>query len=99
MLPFKLTEPSKGHYLVEGNLTFAALNHKLSFDFLKTQKQITIDLIDVDLADSAGLALILEWIKQSKHYGTTLTINNIPHQLLTLAELTDLNINDYLRVD
>ena len=96
MALFQLIEQSKGNYLVEGDITFASVNKIKSFGFLNTAKEINIDLEKVNLADSAGLSLIIEWIKQSKHYNTKLKFKNVPRQLLTLAKLCDFDINDYL---
>lgn len=96
MSPFKLIEQSKGIYSVEGDLTFSSLNKIGAFDFLNSAKTITIDMKKIDLADSAGLALVVEWIKKSIQFNTTLTLKNFPHQLLTLAKLTHLDLNDYL---
>ena len=55
-----------------------------------------IDLVEVNLVDSAGLALLIEWIKQSKQSAATLTFKNIPNQLITLAALSDIDLNEHL---
>ncbi|MCK4841690.1 MAG: STAS domain-containing protein, partial [Methylococcales bacterium] len=66
-----------------------------SFDFLNAAKEICIDLKKVNTSDSAGLALIIEWIKHSKNHNTSLTFKNIPQQLLTLAKLSGFDTNEY----
>ncbi len=98
MSTFKLSQQSDVNYFIEGDLTFSSLNKKTipSFDFLKRSNKISIDLEKVASADSAGLALLLELIKHSKKYNTKLVFNNIPHQLLTLATLSGLDLNEYL---
>lgn len=95
----RLTMSSSGNgvFQVEGDLTFAAIDKKLvkSFDFLKSASSITIDLSKVRNTDSAGLALMIEWIKMSRHYNTTLTFNNIPEQLQKLATLSGFDTSNY----
>jgi len=94
---FNLIKLSDGAYFVEGNMTFSTLNKKTikSFDFLNTTKDIHIDLEKVTAADSAGLALMIEWLKHSKLYNTKLRFRNIPQQLLTLAKLSDLDLHEF----
>ena len=97
MSAFSLIKQSDESYFVEGDLTFFTLNKKTikSFDFLNVTKKICIDLEKVTSADSAGLALIIEWIKHSKLHSTKLTFKNIPQQLLTLAKLSDLDLQEF----
>jgi len=98
MTKFNLIKQSAGHYFIEGDLTFSSLNKKntQSFDFLKKTDQTCINLSSVTAVDSAGLALLLEWLKHSKKYDTKLVFNNLPHQLLTLATLSGLDLDEYL---
>jgi phospholipid transport system transporter-binding protein len=97
MPAFDLIKLSDDSYFVEGNMTFSTLNKKTikSFDFLNTTKDIHIDLEKVAAADSAGLALMIEWLKHSKLYNTKLRFKNIPQQLLTLAKLSDLDLHKF----
>ena len=96
---FKLSRQSGENYFIEGELTFSSLNKKAipSFDFLKKSNKICLDLDKVTAADSAGLALLLDWIKHGKKYNTKLVFKNIPYQLLTLATLSDLDLNEYIK--
>lgn len=98
MPAFSLIEQTAGTYSVEGDLTFLSINKDVvrSYDFLKSANNICIDLTNVSSADSAGLALLVEWIKHSKVYSTDLSYKNIPHQLHTLASLSGLDLNEYL---
>jgi len=98
MPAFSLNKQNDESYFVEGDLTFFTLNKKTikkSFTFLNTTKKICIDLEKVTAADSAGLALMIEWLKHSKLLNTKLTFKNIPQQLLTLAKLSNLDLNDF----
>ncbi len=94
MPSFNINKQNDENYFIEGDLTFFTLNNNSikSFDFLKSAPIISLDLSGVSLADSAGLALLVELIKNSKHYNTQLLFKNIPKQLVTLARLGGLDI-------
>ncbi|WP_305909083.1 STAS domain-containing protein [Methylomarinum sp. Ch1-1] len=98
MARLNITEQTPGQFVVEGALTFSSIDKKTvkSFNFLKSAERICIDLQKVETTDSAGLALMIEWIKQSKLYNTELAFKNIPQQLLALAKLSGFDANEYL---
>ena len=48
-----------------------------------------IDLADVTAADSAGLALLLEWQSRQRQRGRELTMRGAPGNLLRLAGLCE----------
>lgn len=98
MPSFNLNIQNDELFFVEGELTFASINKKTppAFDFLGKSKKIVLDLKQVTAADSAGLALIIEWIKHIERYNTKLVFKNIPQQLLILATLSGLDLNEYL---
>lgn len=79
-----------GHFVIDGDLTFATIDKQTlkSFSFLTTAKEVTIDLSRVPCTDSAGLALMIEWIKYSRRFRTQLIFKNIPEQLQNLAKLS-----------
>lgn len=97
MPKLKLTEQAPGHFTVEGNLTFANIDKQSlqSFKFLKGMDSICIDLSKVQTTDSAGLALMIEWIKQSRMSRVKLSFKNIPAQLLALAKLSGFDETEY----
>lgn len=97
---FTLTKQGRGHYFIKGSLTFHTIKkqHPQSFEFLQSTDEICIDLLKVDSADSAGLALIIEWIKFSQQGNTKLTFKNIPQQLLILSQLGGFENNQYFLV-
>ncbi len=48
-----------------------------------------IDLAGVTASDSAGLALLIEWLSVAKAAGRSLRFENIPSQLQQLARLSE----------
>jgi len=95
----KITMPDDGQIILTGDLTFANINKKtvntIDFENHHHSDNINIDLKAVKLSDSAGLALMIEWIKLSRQYNIQLKFNHIPEQLLTLAKLSGFENNAY----
>jgi len=52
---------------------------------------VDIDLAHVQRADSAGLALLVEWLREAQHSGTRLRFFNIPAQMLEMARVSGLD--------
>ncbi|MDO9422574.1 MAG: STAS domain-containing protein [Methylobacter sp.] len=90
MSQLNIIKEGSGNFVIDGDLTFATIDKQTlkSFSFLKSAKEITIDLGRVPSTDSAGLALMIEWIKYSRHNRTHIIFKNIPEQLLNLAKLS-----------
>lgn len=101
MSKLTIVNEGAGRFIVDGDLTFSTIDKKTvsSITFLTTNKQITLDLGGVGNTDSAGLALMLEWIKQSRNKRVQLRFRNIPEQLLNLAKLSGLNKMSYFVSD
>ncbi len=53
------------------------------------ENTVTIDLSGVTVADSAGLALLLEWQASRKNSSAGLTFTNAPSSLMSLASLSE----------
>lgn len=92
-----LTEQAPGYFTLEGSLTFASIDKHSpqSFRFLRGMDRVCIDLSKLEASDSAGLALMIEWIKLSRNSRVKLSFKNIPDQLLALAKLSGLDNSEY----
>lgn len=90
MTQLSIIDQGYGHFIVDGDLTFSTIDKQTvkSFAFLSAAKLITVDLGRVACTDSAGLALMIEWIKYTRHHRIQITFKNIPEQLLNLAKLS-----------
>lgn len=101
MSTLALTEQSPGYFTVEGNLTFASIDKQTlkSFKFLRGIDSVCIDLAKVGSTDSAGLALMIEWIRLSRMSRVQLSFKNIPEQLLALARLSGFDETEYFAND
>lgn len=88
----QIHEQQPGRYLIDGELTFASINRnsvKL-LPFPPKTQQITLDFMQVTTTDSAGLALLLEWLKYARKSRVQLVFENIPAQLIAIAKLSGL---------
>lgn len=93
MSKLKIIDEGGGHFLVDGDLTFSTIDKDTvkSLEFLTSAKEITLDLSRVVTTDSAGLALMIEWIKYARSKHIQVIFKKIPQQLLNLAKLSDLD--------
>ena len=100
MSRLNIVDKGAGHYLIDGDLTFATIDKQTvkSMAFLAAPKEITIDLGKVANTDSAGLALMIELIKYSRAKRTQLRFSNVPKQLLSLAKLSGFDTDAHFAV-
>ncbi len=89
----RLTEAGNGCWLLEGELNFSSVLGvlELSLTDLTGSQEIQVDLKGVTRADSAGLALLLEWLRESERAGKAITFTNVPEQLLAISRLCGLD--------
>lgn len=57
---------------------------------IEKDKPCTIDLSRVIEADSAGLAVLVEWLATARARGATIRYECIPAQILAVARISDL---------
>lgn len=100
MSRLNIIKQGAGRFAIDGDLTFATIDKQTlkSFSFLKVAKEVTIDLSRVSCTDSAGLALMIEWIKYARHNRTRLSFKNIPEQLMNLAKLSGFDQSSHFAV-
>ena len=81
-----------GRYQVSGPLTFDTVLDLLSMsaDWGARRDPLVVDLAGVGRADSAGLALLIEWLRAARAAGRPLTFVHVPRKLQTLIEVSDL---------
>ena len=83
---------------VQGEMTFAtvaALYDSSIANVSNGTGPLSIDLVDVERADSAGIALIVEWYRLAKVAGRPVNLMNLPDQVTRLIKVSGLQ--DFLR--
>jgi phospholipid transport system transporter-binding protein len=93
MADAQLVENDDGSWLLQGELGFASVPSVLRHAGVNMlgKKQLTIDLRGVTRADSAGLALLVAWLRESEIAGNSIEFVNIPVQLLSIARVCGLD--------
>jgi len=77
---------------LNGSLNFytvPALEKSLD-KLLKKNQAITVDLSGISRSDSAGLALMIEWLKRATHANIELTLLNLPAQMQNITRVSNL---------
>ena len=72
-------------FKLSGRLDFSSVASLLSGNDWLPSDQVQIDLSDVQHSNSAGLALLLEWMKIAQQKGVQIKYHNVPEQILVIA--------------
>ena len=93
MTDAQLVENEDGSWLLQGELDFdsvlSVLQHAGVNMLGKSPRRV--DLKGVSRADSAGLALLVEWLRESEIAGNSIEFVNVPAQLLSIARVCGLD--------
>ena len=88
---FSLTPGGDGTLVVTGALNIATVTRirQASLDYFHDAVSVprAIELAGVTSADSAGLALLIEWLRLGKQQNCDIKFINLPVQMLPLARL------------
>ena len=88
-----ISQQDPQHFLVEGELnmiTVPTLLQSMTSQFPASGSEIHIDLAGVTRSDSAGLALLVEWLREAESREISMRFHNLPHQLQEIARVSDL---------
>ena len=86
-------ESAGDHLQVRGDLTFATVTALLAASqplFAARTGRLQVDLAGVGRADSAGLALLIEWLRLARAAGCELSFQAVPAQLQAIAAASGL---------
>ena len=91
MAGFNIDQVSERVYRVSGDLVFATAVEVLLAGkrLLSVSSKVTFDLGGVTRTDSAGLAVLLEWIDAGRGTGAVIEYLNLPRSLLDIARLSN----------
>lgn len=78
---------------VSGTLEFGLVADllKSSQRFFSGEGDLVFNLSGVNKTDSAGLALLVEWVVMAKKSGQALSFQDIPKQMLDIARVSGLD--------
>lgn len=91
MSKFELNDLGEGRFALTGEMTFETAERILvaSEEPFEQHTRIEVDLSGVTKADSAGLALLLEWITWANHTVREIRFLSMPERVLAIARTTE----------
>lgn len=93
MTEFDLEDKGDGRFALSGDMSFETAHQilKASESSLRQHASLEIDLSGVDKADSAGLALMLEWKAQAGQREAEVQFVGVPSSLLAIAKTAEVD--------
>jgi phospholipid transport system transporter-binding protein len=92
MVDAVLETGSEGRWRLSGELGFGTVSRlvKDSRAGFSGGDDIEVDLAGVTRADSAGLALLVEWLRAAERAGRSISFVNMPAQMQSIARICGL---------
>ena len=88
-----ISETTPGHITVSGELTFATARDARQVGMLVLESsradRIVVDCAAVTRADSAGLAVLLDWLAWGRRKSRPVTLANLPASLVAIARISE----------
>lgn len=90
---FELKDLGEGRFALTGDMSFVTAERILqtSEEHFEQHTRIEVDLAGVERADSAGLALLLEWITWANHTVREIRFTHMPERILAIAKTTEVD--------
>jgi phospholipid transport system transporter-binding protein len=90
-----ISEPASGRIVVTGELTFASARDARQLGVLVLEssraKSLIIDCGGVTRADSAGLAVLIDWLAWGRRKSRAITLENLPASLVAIAKISEVD--------
>jgi len=90
-----ISEVSDGRVAVSGELTFASARDARQLGVLVLEgsraQRIVIDCSGVTRADSAGLAVLLDWLAWGRRKSRVVSLENLPASLVAIARISEVD--------
>ncbi|MDH5409561.1 MAG: STAS domain-containing protein [Gammaproteobacteria bacterium] len=93
MTPTKITQQVDGQFEIKGEInanTVPELWRAASSLINGANADMVFDLHAVTRSDSAGLALLVEWMRQARDKNVGIKFRNLPEQMMAIAKVSDL---------
>jgi phospholipid transport system transporter-binding protein len=90
---FTIAAVSPGRLEARGDLSYetAVQALKAGIALIQRDQTSTIDMSKVSEADSAGLAVLVEWLATARARNAVVRYEGIPAQILTVARISELD--------
>lgn len=91
----QIGENTTGRIVVNGDLTFATAREARQLGLLVLEgtraERIVVDCAGVVRADSAGLAVLLDWLAWGRRRSRVLSLENLPASLVAIARISEVD--------
>ena len=93
MSEFELQDLGDGRFALSGEMSFDSAERILraSEKPFEEHTQLEIDLSGVTVSDSAGLALLLEWVTWANHTVREIRFEGMPERVMAIAKTTEVD--------
>ena len=91
MSKYRLEDLGDGRFSLSGEMSFDTAERILrdSEEPFEAHTQLNIDLDGVTMSDSAGLALLLEWVTWANHTVREIRFTGMPERVSAIAKTTE----------
>ena len=90
-----ISEPTSGRVVVAGELTFGTAREARQVGILVLEssraERLVVDCAAVSRADSAGLAVLLDWLAWGRRRSRPLALQNLPASLIAIARISEVD--------
>ena len=90
-----ISEAASGRVTVTGELTFASAREARQLGILVLEgsraDRIVVDCAGVTRADSAGLAVLLDWLAWGRRKSRPVALENLPPSLVAIAKISEVD--------
>ena len=90
-----ISEAGEGRLVVTGELTFATAREARHVGLLALEssraERIVVDCSGVTRADSAGLAVLLDWLAWGRRKSRAVSLTNLPESLVAIARISEVD--------
>ena len=90
---FAFESAGEGRFTMRGELSFNTVP-RISVsvgDQLWKTDSVVLDLDGITRTDSAGLALLIEWIRSARQKNRKIVFHNMPEQMMVMARVVGLD--------
>ncbi len=91
----EISESTPGRVTVSGELTFASAREARQLGLLvldgSRAERIVVDCGAVTRADSAGLAVLLDWLAWGRRRSRAVSLQNLPQSLIAIARISEVD--------
>jgi phospholipid transport system transporter-binding protein len=90
-----ISESTQGRIVVTGELTFVTARDARQVGTLVLESSrapaLVIDCAGVSRGDSAGLAVLLDWLAWGRRKSRPVTLQNLPSSLVAIAKISEVD--------